>query len=334
VWIRGTMRRPCSPQPVGDRNSTADGIDGIGDDQLADWLLGIRREPGPSNREIGAEGLRAASRSRVLSRPRGPELAEVKDLVTDDGLSARLYRPARELRPAVLYLHGGGFVFGDLDSHDAICRRLAQTADMAVLALDYRLAPEHPVSAAVDDAVSTALWWQRNLSQLGGDIRRGVALAGDSAGGTIALLAAVRLTAMNRTPSCLLLAYPNTDLTLSQPSVTDKGTGWGLDVDDMEWFIEQWVPDAEQRADATVSPLYANLSGLPPTVLATAEHDLLRLEGRMLGTRMREYGVNFDHVEYAGLIHGFLGLGHVTPAATEAGQDLFQRLHRLRHNLS
>lgn len=319
---------------MGDSDSTADGIDGIGDGQLADWLLGIRREPGLSNREIGAEGLRAASRSRVSSRPRGPELAEVRDLLTGDGLPARLYRPARELRPAVLYLHGGGFVFGDLDSHDAICRRLAQMADMTVLALDYRLAPEHPAPAAVDNAVSAALWLQRNLSQLGGDIRRGVALAGDSAGGTIALLAAIRLTALNRTPSCLLLAYPNTDLTLSQQSVKDKGKGWGLDVDDMEWFIEQWVPDTEQRADATVSPLYAELSGLPPTLLATAEHDLLRSEGTMLGTRMREYGVNVDHVEYAGLVHGFLGLGHVSPAATEAGQDLFERFHSLRQSLS
>ena len=319
---------------MGDSDSTADGIESIDDGQLADWLLRIRREPGLSNREIGAAGLRAASRSRVSSRPQGPELTEVRDLVTDDGLPARLYRPAREPRPAVLYLHGGGFVFGDLDSHDAICRRLAQTADTTVLALDYRLAPEHAAPAAVDDAVSTALWLERNLSQLGGDIRHGVALAGDSAGGTIALLAAIRLTAMNRTPSCLLLAYPNTDLTLSQQSVKDKGTGWGLNVDDMEWFIEQWVPDTEQRTDATVSPLYAELSGLPSTLLATAEHDLLRSEGTMLGTRMRECGVNVDRVDYAGLVHGFLGLGHVSTAAAAAGQDLFERFHRLRQNLS
>jgi acetyl esterase len=319
---------------VGDSDSTAGGINGVDDGRLADWLLSTRREPGLSNRETGAAGLRAASRSRVSSRPRGPELAEVKDLVTDDELPARLYRPTREPRPAVLYLHGGGFVFGDLDSNDAICRRLAQMADMTVLALDYRLAPEHPAPAAVDDAVSAAIWLERNLSQLGGDIRRGVALAGDSAGGTIALLAAIRLTAMNRTPSCLLLAYPNTDMTLSQQSVKDKGTGWGLDVDDTEWFIEQWVPNTEQRADATVSPLYAKLSGLPPTLLATAEHDLLRSEGTMLGTRMQDCGVNVDPVEYAGLVHGFLGLGHVSPAAAEAGQDLFERFHRLRHNLS
>lgn len=139
---------------------------------------------------------------------------------------------------------------------------------------------------------------------------------------------------MFETPSCLLLACPNTDLTLSQPNAKNKGTGWGMGVADMEWFIEQWAPDAEQRNRATVSPLYADLWGLPPTLLATAEHDLLRSEGIMLGTRMRECDVNVDHVEYAGLVHGFLGLGHVSQVEAEAGEELFQRFHRQRRNLS
>jgi len=314
---------------VPSNDSTPDGIEGIHDDQLARWLLSIRRESGPSNRELGAEELRAASRSRGVSRPRGPELAEVRDVSTDDGLAARLYRPVSEPRPAVLYLHGGGFVMGDLDSHDAICRRLAQTADVTVLALDYRRAPEYPAPAAVDDAVSAALWFVRNLSNLGGDVDGGVALAGDSAGGALAVLAAVRLHAQHQTPSCLLLAYPNTDMTLSQQSVREKGKGWGLDAEDMRWFIEQWVPNGEQRADAAVSPLFAKLSGLPPTLLATAEHDLLRTEGTALAARMRAHGVNVEHVEYSGLVHGFLGLGQLSPVAAEASQDLFERFHRL-----
>lgn len=312
-----------------DQDSNPDGVEGIDDDQLARWLLSIRREPGPSNRELGAEELRAASRSRATSRPRGPELAEVRDVSTDDGLAARLYRPVNEPRPAVLYLHGGGFVMGDLDSHDAICRRLAQTSDMTVLALDYRRAPEYPAPAAVDDAVSAWLWIERNLSVLGGDVDGGVALAGDSAGGALAVLAAVRLHAKNHAPSCLLLAYPNTDMTLSQPSIQEKGTGWGLDAEDMRWFIEQWVPNVEQRADATVSPLFADLSGLPPTLLATAEHDLLRSEGTALAARMRADGVAVDLVEHAGLVHGFLGLGHLSPTAAQASQDLFERFGRL-----
>lgn len=316
------------------KDSAPDDIDGVRDEQLSNWLLSIRPDPGLPNREIGAEALRAASRSRVASRPRGPELAEVQDVSTDDGLAARLYRPAREPRPAVLFLHGGGFVMGDLDSHDAICRRLAQTADVTVLALDYRLAPEHPAPAAVDDAVSTALWFLRNLPDLGGDAASGLALAGDSAGGALAVLAAVRLHAQNQTPRCLLLAYPNTDMTLSQQSVQQKGEGWGLDADDMRWFIEQWVPDAEQRADATVSPLFAKLSGLPPTLLATAEHDLLRTEGTTLAARMRTHGVNVERVEYAGLVHGFLGLGQLSPAAAEAGRDVFERFHRLIRDLA
>lgn len=264
-----------------------------------------------------------------MSRPRGPELTEVREVITDDGLAARLYRPSSEPKAAVLYLHGGGFVMGDLDSHDAICRRLAQTADTTVLALDYRLAPEHPAPAAVDDAVSATLWFERNLSSLGADIDGGIALAGDSAGGALAVLAAVRLRALNQTPSCLLLAYPNTDMTLSQQSVEEKGKGWGLDADDMRWFIEQWVPKAEQRADAAVSPLFSKLSGLPPTLLATAEHDLLHTEGTALAARMRAQGVKVDHVDYSGLVHGFLGIGHLSPMAAEASQNLFERFHHL-----
>lgn len=311
------------------KDSTSDHIEGVRDVQLADWLLSIRREPGPSNRETGAELLRSASRARGKLRPRGPELLEVRDLTTDDGLRARLYRPTADPKPAVLYLHGGGFVMGDLDSHDAVCRRLAWTADTTVLAVDYRLAPENPAPAAVHDAVSTALWLQRNLAHLGADVDSGVALAGDSAGGTLAVLAAVQLQAMDQTPSCLLLAYPNTDMTLSQPSVMEKGHGWGLDADDMRWFIEQWVPQADQRGTPAVSPLFSTLFGLPPTLLATAEHDLLRDEGIALIARLQAQGVTAEHVDYPGLVHGFLGLVHLSSAAAEASTNLFERFHHL-----
>ena len=320
-------RRYRLMMPVND--STPDHIDGVRDHQLANWLRSIRRDSGPSNRETGADLLRSASQARGKLRPHGPELLEVRDVTIDDGLRARLYRPTAEPKPAVLYLHGGGFVMGDLDSHDAICRRLARTADTTVLALAYRLAPEHPAPAAVDDAVAAALWLQQNLAHLGADVDGGVALAGDSAGGALAVLAAVRLHAMGQTPSCLLLAYPNTDMTLSQPSVDEKGHGWGLDVDDMRWFIEQWVPQADQRGTAAVSPLFSTLSGLPPTLLATAEHDLLHDEGIALVARLRAQGVTTHHVDYPGLVHGFLGLGHLSSTAAEASTNLFERFRHL-----
>jgi acetyl esterase len=113
-------------------------------------------------------------------------------------------------------------------------------------------------------------------------------------------------------------------MTLSMPSVHEKGDGWGLDVEDLAWFVEQWVPDPQRRADPAVSPLYAPLHGLPPTVLATAEHDPLRDEGDGLAARLAQAGVPVRHLRYAGLVHGFLNLDHVSPAAAVAGDDLLR----------
>ena len=121
-----------------------DGL-GLADEGLVRWVSEVRRSVGPSCREAGAQRLRASAQARTASRPRGPELPLVQNLRIDHGLAVRLYRPTLDLRPTVLYLHGGGFVMGDLESHDGTCRRLARIADVTVLAVDYRLAPEHPV---------------------------------------------------------------------------------------------------------------------------------------------------------------------------------------------
>jgi len=300
-------------------------VAGVADEGLARWVAQVRQDSGPSCREMGAQGLRKASRRRAGSRPRGPQLPLVQDLRTEAGLPLRLYRPALQPRPAVLYLHGGGFVMGDLDSHDSTCRRLARTADVMVLAVDYRLAPEDPGPAAVEDAVSAYDWVAEHLADLGGDLAAGVALAGDSSGGAVALLAAVRLRDAGRLPSALLLAYPNVDMTLAQPSVDQQGHGWGLEAEDLCWFVEQWVPDPDCRNDPIVSPRHADLAALPPTVLATAEHDPLRDEGDALVRQLREGNVDVEHLPHPGLVHGFLGLGHLSPAAAQAGEALFAR---------
>jgi len=301
-----------------------DGL-GLADVGLVRWVSEVRRSVGPSCREAGAQRLRAAARARTASRPRGPELPLVQDLRTDHGLAVRLYRPTLDLRPTVLYLHGGGFVMGDLESHDGTCRRLARIADVTVLAVDYRLALEHPGPAAVEDTVGTFVWARQHLQELGGDPEAGVALAGDSSGGALAVLAAVRLHAGGMTPSALLLAYPNADMTLRADSVAQEGHGWGLEADDLRWFVEQWVPDPDRCDDPQVSPRHADLTGLPPTLLATAEHDPLRDEGNALAQQLSDLGVEVQHVPHCGLVHGFLGLSHVSEAAAEAGRDLFDR---------
>jgi acetyl esterase len=127
----------------------------------------------------------------------------------------------------------------------------------------------------------------------------------------------------------LLLACPVTDLTLAEPSVRTKGHGWGLEADDLRWFAEQWVPDATRRGDPDVSPVHAELSGLPPTVIATAEHDPLRDQGATLARRLREAGVPVRHTNYKGLVHGFVGLSDVSPTAELAGREMFGEFGRL-----
>ena len=313
-----------------DETTGAD-LAGLADEGLARWVAEVRQARGPSWRETGAAVLREDSRRRAAARPRGPALPLVRDLSTAadsrPGLSLRLYRPATEPRPLVLYLHGGGFVLGDLESHDSICRRLALIADVAVLAVDYRRAPEHPGPAAVDDAVRAFRWAQARLDELGA--AAGTGLAGDSAGGALALLAAVRLRAEGTGAAALLLAYPNADMTLSQPSLRQEGHGWGLEADDVRWSVQQWIPDPARRASPGVSPVHAELSGLPPALLATAEHDPLRDEGGALARLMRAAGGDVRLIAHPGLVHGFLGLASVSSAAERAGGQLFERFGRL-----
>jgi acetyl esterase len=134
------------------------------------------------------------------------------------------------------------------------------------------------------------------------------------------------------TPSALLLAYPNADMTLRADSVRQEGHGWGLEADDLRWFVEQWLPAPDRCDDPQVSPRHADLTGLPPTLLATAEHDPLRDEGNALAQQLRDVGVEVQHVPHAGLVHGFLGLGHVSVVAAEAGRDLFDRFGDLLRN--
>jgi acetyl esterase len=307
-------------------DAVAEAVAGVADEELAGWLAALRRDPGPSCEELGVESLRRSSQADAAARPRGPDLTRVQDVSIDDVLRGRLYRTSPEPRPLVLFTHGGGFVMGDLNSHDRICRRLAASCDVAVLAVDYRRAPEFPAPAAVDDAVRAFGWALSHQDELGVDPGVGIALAGDSSGAAIAVLAAIRLRDSGGPgASALLLLNPNTDMTLSQPSMDEEGAGWGLDAGDMRWFVEQWVPDPGGRADPTVSPLFASLAGLPPTLVATAEHDPLRDEGEEFAMELMTSGVTFEHCRLHGMVHGFMNLDIVSPAAARAGDDVLER---------
>ncbi|MBF9134286.1 alpha/beta hydrolase [Plantactinospora sp. S1510] len=262
--------------------------------------------------------LRAGARERNGSRPKGPDLPYVEDLTGPSGLPLRRYRAATEPRPLMVFLHGGGWVTGDLETHDRTCRRLAQECGVDVLAVDYRLAPEHPYPAAVEDAVEVLRW------------SGPVAVAGDSAGGYLATMACLRLRDEGGAlPGVQILICPNTDLTLSQPSVIEKGTGHGLDATMLTRFVTWWTPDPTSRGAA--SPLHhPDLSALPTTLLVTAEHDALRDEGEAYARRLAESGVAVTHRREPGLPHGFIqGMDLTSPDAAAAQQRIFADIRRL-----
>jgi acetyl esterase len=308
--------------------------DELADAELAAYLARVRADPGPSVRQLGVAAVRQAQRLRVLAAAPGPKLAAVEDLTAGlRQVPARLYRPALEPRPLVVFLHGGTWVIGDLDSHDRTCRRLAARAGVAVLAVDFRRPPEHKWPAAVDDAVDVVRWAVIEAAGLAETVRAAgpVAVAGDSSGGNLAALACLRLRDEGGPlPAAQILVTPNTDLTLSQPSARDKATGWGLDADDVAWGAELWVPGPSWLADPGVSPLYAaDLSGLPPAVVVTAEHDPLRDEGDAYAARLAAAGVPVLHRVEAGMIHGFLSMERISPAAAAAGDRLFADVARV-----
>jgi len=234
-------------------------------------------------------------------------------------LRLRLYHPAGAGpgAPLVVFFHGGGFVIGDLDTHDGTCRILATRTGAVVVSVDYRLAPEHRFPAALDDGVAALTWAATAASTFGADPAR-LAVAGDSAGGNLAAAAAQRARDAGAPAlAAQALVYPVVDFTTARPSVADNGEGYLLTADAMAWFAEQYLGDAP-RDDPGASPLLGRLTGLPPAVVATAEFDPLRDEGRAYAAALSGAGVAVDHLEFPGLVHGFLGLGALSPASAAA----------------
>ena len=260
-----------------------------------------------------------AARDLYLSlRPgaQGPRPADVKVMDrTIPGpageLPVRLYRPASApadaLLPALVYAHGGGWVFGNLDSHDVLCAQLALEAGIAVFHVDYRLAPEARFPGAFDDVVAALQWVAANGASVGIDPTR-LAIGGDSAGGNLA--AAVALWARdNGGPKLLmqLLAYPVTDAVARTESYRHFEDGYGLNAVTMEWFFDHYTPEKANRGDWRVSPLRAaSLAGLPPALVVTAGYDPLRDEGRAYAWRLQQEGTQADLVEFGGMLHGVL----------------------------
>jgi acetyl esterase len=244
-------------------------------------------------------------------------LAHVRELAIPGpagAIPARLYVPVGvpEPSPLLVYLHGGGWVLGDLDTHDQTCRFIAREGRLRVLAADYRLAPEHPFPAPVEDALAALRFALGEAEQLGADRGR-VAVGGDSAGGNLAAIAArLAVDQGGPAPAFQLLIYPVTDLSHKRHSYELFREGFFLTERQMDWYRNHYLPDAEAARDPRVSPLLADdLRGLPPAHVAVAGFDVLRDEGEEYARRLIAAGVATTVERHAGMIHGFVNASTV-----------------------
>jgi acetyl esterase len=265
------------------------------------------------------EARQAYLSSRAVLQPDPEPVAAVADLAAAGPagpIPLRLYRGqgATEARPqpALIYFHGGGWVIGDLESHDQVCRALANAASSIVVAVDYRLAPEHKFPAAAEDAMAALEWIASNAARLGIDAAR-LAIGGDSAGGNLAAVAAI--DASDRGASRIrlqFLVYPAADMSREWPSAERHAQQLPLTRAAMNWFIAHYVRSPADKADWRASPLRAaSLKGLPPAFIVTAGFDPLCDEGQAYAQALRTAGVSVVHELFAGQIHGFLSMGRI-----------------------
>lgn len=250
-----------------------------------------------------------------------PEVASATDLEVDGGIGkipARLYIPTDSQLPipTLVFFHGGGFTIGDIASYDAQCRILCAGAGVALLSVEYRLAPENKFPAGADDAIAAATWALDNIDELGGD-PASVAVGGDSAGGNLAAVAAQALRGHEPRIAGQLLIYPVTDFSTERPSLERNGEGLFLTRGEMEWFRDNYVVEADIE-DPRASPLLGDFTGLPPAVVVTAEFDPLMDDGEAYAAALEEAGIPVVRERFDGLIHGFLALGSMSPSAAAA----------------
>jgi acetyl esterase len=259
---------------------------------------------------------------RFVTQPAPPEVALVRELDAD-GIALRLYRPigstAQQALPVLVYYHGGGWVIGDLDSHDTLCRELANGSGCAVVAVDYRMGPEHRFPAAVDDALAATRWVRANAASLQLDASR-LAVGGDSAGGNLAAVVAIAARDAGDLPVAFqLLIYPATDQRRGAPSHESNGQGYLLTKDSMDYFHDHYIDDPKHDLDWRASPLlHADLSRLPPAFVLTAGYDPLRDEGLQYAQALTDAGTRSALVCFERQIHGFITMGKVLDEAKVA----------------
>jgi acetyl esterase len=282
------------------------------------------------------EDLRTAYQALSTLRP---EIEQV-EAVVDRGIPGpagdvpvRVYQPAGRLEavaPVLVWLHGGGWVIGNLETADSTARALSNAAGVVVVSVDYRLAPEHKFPAAVDDCLAVVRWVAEHAAELGADPGR-LAVGGDSAGGNLAAVVCQELRDSGPAIRFQLLVYPVTDARMGHPSYVENAEGYFLTQEAMAWFVDHYTAGDDECHDPRVSPLLASdeaVTGLPPGLVITAEYDPLRDEGEAYGKRLQESGCDVAVRRYDGVIHGFFSMGDFIPDGSVAVQHASESLRR------
>jgi acetyl esterase len=297
-------------------------------DPQAQALMTLLSEKGipPVYTQTPIEARASYHARRSLTQPDAPEVGRVQDLqFTHAGVSiaVRVYHPtgaaeAAEALPALVYLHGGGWTIGDLDTHDVLCRSLCQQAHGVVVAVDYRMGPEHKFPAAYDDAVAAWQWVAAQAQSLGIDPER-IAIGGDSAGGNLAAAACLGLRDLGLKPVVQLLIYPSTLMAPDTDSYKTNGQGYMLTRDSMAWYSGNYLRGPQDAQDWRASPqLAASHANLPPAFVMTAGFDPLRDEGLLYADALSRAGVSSQYICFERQIHGFITMGRVLQEANTA----------------
>jgi acetyl esterase len=264
----------------------------------------------------------AALRSKPNPATAVDDGVNATDITLDSGIMLRVYDPSgvpRTDRAVVLFMHGGGWVMGDVDMFDNFCREVAATSELVVASLNYRLAPEHPFPAAFEDTVEAFHWIRDHATEHGGDSDR-IILMGSSAGGAPAAAVAASEGRGEGSPIILqVLIYPALDSRLTANSLTENASGYYLTRRQMTWYWDQYTPNPADRIDPRASPPFAeSLVGAPAALVITAEFDPLRDEGKAYADQLRDNGVSVEYVNFPGQIHGFMAMMGVVSGAREA----------------
>lgn len=322
----------------------ATAVDGRTLDGRTQWFLQLLARSGqpPLHKMSVSEARDEYDTFMKLMGGRPAPVGEIVDRLVEAGaptgaagrLRVRIYRPAgsvARLLPTILYFHGGGWILGSLEGYDLACRYFCARSGCAVVAVDYRLAPEHKFPAAIEDALAAYRWLADEAPSIGLDPDR-IVLAGDSAGGTIAAVAAQALRGAPRPPCLQWLIYPATDLAGEMDSHRSCGEGFLLSRADMEWIRGLYLNSPDEIADPRASPLRdTDLAGVAPALVFTAGFDPLRDEGKAYADRLAAAGVKTIHREFESLIHGFVGMRGALQAAARAMDDM---VAGLRHELA